>query len=203
MWFMGLTFLVCNRDNKNKWTAGKRCLIHPDWIKETQTEVLVFMPFPFFTLFPTVIGTAIPPPREFPGTISNCLWRQSRVENSYSFSVFQVSPTQSIQTQGTLSCCSGRGGASKNPNNCSGSQCLKLLHVFRVKKTRVVLGAKCKLHFILLFLPVEPFPQTDCYFMSIYSESLVNRHNILIQFRYAEATSRGIKPFLLKKWTEI
>lgn len=42
---------------------------------------------------------------------------QSTVRNSYSYSVFQVSPTQ---TRNTLSWHSGRGGASKHPNNYSG-----------------------------------------------------------------------------------
>lgn len=46
---------------------------------------------------------------------------QSTVKHSYSFSVFQVSPTQSIQAQRTLSRHSDCGGASKHPNNYSGS----------------------------------------------------------------------------------
>lgn len=66
---------------------------------------------------------------------------QSTDKNSYSYSVFQVSPTQSIQTQSTLSWHSGRGGASKHPNNYSGSHTISYwlslqanrsaLHVFK------------------------------------------------------------------------
>ncbi len=62
---------------------------------------------------------------------------QSTVKNSYSYSVFQVSPTQSVQTQSTLSWHSGRGGASKHPNNYSGSHMIS--RWFSLQANRCVL----------------------------------------------------------------
>lgn len=90
---------------------------------------------------------------------------QSTAKNSYSYSAFQVSPTQSVQTQSTLSRHSGRGGASKHPNNYSGSHMIS--RWFNLQANRSVLQAdkaalpRGKMHTtcfrLLFYLPMESY----------------------------------------------
>lgn len=107
---------------------------------------------------------------------------QSTVRNSYSYSVFQVSPTRSIQTQSTLSWHSGRGGASKHPNNYSGSHMTSRWLSLRASrsvhckdKKQLLLWAKCRWHVFIFpfYLLMEPFFFTNWFlFYLIYDSGL-------------------------------
>lgn len=97
---------------------------------------------------------------------------RSTVKYSYSFRVCQVSPTQSIRAQRTLSRHSDRGSASKHPNNYSGSHMisrwfsLQAHHcVAHADKRNPPLGKMCTAYFALAFhLPVEAFLPDDSFY---------------------------------------
>lgn len=112
-------------DNKNKWAAAKEASdTKCESSRRRDRGAFIHVTPPFPTLVPRLKcweWLALQSPESFSGSKCNCLKMQSTVGDSYSYSVFQVSPTRSVQAQSTLSWHSGRGGASKHPNNYSGS----------------------------------------------------------------------------------
>lgn len=160
MWFVGVTCSACaeiTRINEQQASGG---LVHKVWIKETQTEVRLFMSLPFLShWFPPGSNTE----SDWHCNHRRVFWHQIQLfvnaEHSQEFIFMQcissVTYSEHWGSERTL----GRRAASKHPNNytcshmTSGWFSLQAAGSVDKKKKQLSLGAKCTWHiFIFPFI---------------------------------------------------
>lgn len=169
MWFVGVTCSACaeiTRINEQQASGG---LVHKVWIKETQTEVRLFMSLPFLShWFPPGSNTE----SDWHCNHRRVFWHQIQLfvnaEHSQEFIFMQcissVTYSEHWGSEHTL----GRRAASKHPNNytcrhmTSGWFSLQAAGSVDKKKKTLPRGKMHMTYFHLPFhLPMEPFLSID------------------------------------------